>query len=66
VTREPGQTLRIDGHLTLHGLTKPLTLHARLNKEAPNPFDKRPTLGQRHGLAEAQRLWHCNLYSGHW
>ena len=45
VTREPDQTLRIDGQLTLHGVTKPLTLHAKLNKEAPNPFDKRPTLG---------------------
>ena len=45
VTREPDRTLRIDGQLTLHGVTKPLTLHARLNKEAPNPFDKRPTLG---------------------
>jgi polyisoprenoid-binding protein YceI len=45
VTREPDQTLRIDGQLTLHGVTRPLTLHARLNKEAPNPFDKRPTLG---------------------
>ena len=39
------QTLRIDGQLTLHGVTKPLTLHAKLNKAAPNPFDKRPTLG---------------------
>jgi polyisoprenoid-binding protein YceI len=45
VTREADQTLRIDGQLTLHGVTKPLTLHARLNKAAPNPFDKRPTLG---------------------
>jgi polyisoprenoid-binding protein YceI len=45
VTREPDQTLRIDGELTLHGVTKPLTLHAKLNKAAPNPFDKRPTLG---------------------
>ncbi|HEY6926896.1 MAG TPA: YceI family protein [Steroidobacteraceae bacterium] len=45
VTREADQALRIDGELTLHGITKPLTLHAKLNKEAPNPFDKRPTLG---------------------
>lgn len=45
VTREPDHMLRIDGDLTLHGVTKPLTLHAKLNKEAPNPFDKRPTLG---------------------
>lgn len=45
VTREPDQSLRVDGELTLHGVTKPVTLHAKLNKAAPNPFDKRPTLG---------------------
>lgn len=45
VTVEKDQTLRIEGQLTLHGVTKPLTLHAKLNKAAPNPFDKRPTLG---------------------
>jgi polyisoprenoid-binding protein YceI len=45
VTVDADQTLRIDGQLTLHGVTKPLTLHAKLNKAAPNPFDKRPTLG---------------------
>ncbi len=45
VTPEADQSLRIDGELTLHGVTKPLTLHAKLNKAAPNPFDKRPTLG---------------------
>jgi len=41
----PNQTLRIEGNLTLHGVTKPLTLQAKLNKVGPNPFDKRPTLG---------------------
>jgi len=45
VTREPDQSLRIEGDLTLHGVTRPVTLHARLNKAAPNPFDRRPTLG---------------------
>jgi polyisoprenoid-binding protein YceI len=45
VAREANQGLRIDGELTLHGVTKPLTLHAKLNKAAPNPFDKKPTLG---------------------
>jgi polyisoprenoid-binding protein YceI len=45
VTRNPDQTLRIEGDLTLHGVTKPITLHAKLNKAAPNPFDKRPTVG---------------------
>lgn len=39
------QELRIEGNLTLHGVTKPITLNARLNKAGPNPFDKRPTLG---------------------
>ena len=45
VTVDADRTLRIDGQLTLHGVTKPLTLHGKLNKAAPNPFDKRPTLG---------------------
>ena len=45
VTRNADKTLRIDGELTLHGVTKPLTLQAKLNKAAPNPFDKRPTVG---------------------
>lgn len=39
------QALRIEGDLTLHGVTKPVTLNAKLNKVGPNPFDKRPTLG---------------------
>lgn len=41
----PNQTLLVEGDLTLHGVTKPVTLHATLNKAAPNPFDKKPTLG---------------------
>ena len=45
ITPGSNGTLLVEGNLTLHGLTKPLTLHATLNKAAPNPFDKRPTLG---------------------
>jgi polyisoprenoid-binding protein YceI len=45
VTRSGAQNLRIEGELTMHGVTKPLVLEARLNKTGPNPFDKRPTLG---------------------
>lgn len=45
VTAGANQELRIEGDLTLHGVTKPITLLARLNKSAPNPFDQRPTLG---------------------
>jgi polyisoprenoid-binding protein YceI len=45
VTRGAGATLRVDGELTLHGVSKPLTLNATLNKSGPSPFDKKPTLG---------------------
>jgi polyisoprenoid-binding protein YceI len=45
VTPGPNQTLLVEGNLTLHGITRPLTLHATLNKAGPNPFDKRTTLG---------------------
>jgi polyisoprenoid-binding protein YceI len=43
----PGKNeeLRIEGNLTLHGVTKSITLDAKLNKSGPNPFDKTPTLG---------------------
>jgi polyisoprenoid-binding protein YceI len=41
----PNEELRVEGNLTLHGVTKPITLQAKLNKKGPNPFDKRPTLG---------------------
>jgi polyisoprenoid-binding protein YceI len=45
VTRAGAKGLRIEGDLTMHGVTRPLTLDATLNKAGPNPFDKRPTLG---------------------
>jgi polyisoprenoid-binding protein YceI len=45
VTPGPNHALLVEGNLTLHGVTKPLTLHARINKAGPNPFDGKPTLG---------------------
>jgi polyisoprenoid-binding protein YceI len=45
VTPGANGALLVEGNLTLHGVAKPLTLHATLNKSAPNPFDKKPTLG---------------------
>jgi polyisoprenoid-binding protein YceI len=39
------QKFRIEGDLTLHGVTKPVTLDAKLNKAGPNPFNKVPTIG---------------------
>lgn len=43
--RRGNQALDVEGNLTLHGITKPLVLHAKLNKLAPNPFNHRPTVG---------------------
>jgi polyisoprenoid-binding protein YceI len=45
VSSTKGNGLRVEGELTLHGVTKPLTLAGTLNKVGPNPFDKKPTLG---------------------
>jgi polyisoprenoid-binding protein YceI len=45
VVRSDAQGLRIEGDLTLHGVTKPFVLKGTLNKAGANPFDKRPTLG---------------------
>jgi polyisoprenoid-binding protein YceI len=35
--------LKIMGDLTMHGVTKPVTLDAELSAEVPNPFTKTPT-----------------------
>jgi polyisoprenoid-binding protein YceI len=45
VTRTGEKTLKVQGDLTLHGVTRPIVLDAVLNQVGPNPFDKRPTVG---------------------
>jgi len=45
VTRTGEKTLTVQANLTLHGVTRPIVLQARLNQLGPNPFDKRPTVG---------------------
>ncbi len=45
VTRSGEKTLKVEGNLTLHGVTRPIVLDATLNQLGPNPFDKRPTVG---------------------
>jgi polyisoprenoid-binding protein YceI len=45
VSRARDNGVRVEGELTLHGVTKPLTLEGTLNKIGPNPFDNKPTLG---------------------
>ena len=36
---------KIEGDLTLHGVTKPVVLDTTFNKSGPNPFSKTPTIG---------------------
>jgi polyisoprenoid-binding protein YceI len=45
VIRSGNQTLEIEGDLTLHGITKPMVLHTKLNKLGPNPFTHGATVG---------------------
>ena len=40
-----GTGARIDGTLTLHGVSRPTTLHARLFGSAVNPMSKKPNIG---------------------
>lgn len=39
------KTARVTGDLTLHGVTKPVTLDVKLNQIGENPINKRPTVG---------------------
>lgn len=39
------KTADITGDLTLHGVTKPVVLHATFNQAGPNPIDKKYELG---------------------
>jgi polyisoprenoid-binding protein YceI len=41
----PGGEITITGNLTLHGVTKPLTLHAHLMGAGVNPISKKYTVG---------------------
>ena len=40
-----GAPTEVQGELTLHGVTKPLVLHTKLNKLGPSPFGGTPTVG---------------------
>lgn len=45
VIRSGNQALEVEGNLTLHGITKPMVLHTKLNKLGPNPFTHSATVG---------------------
>jgi polyisoprenoid-binding protein YceI len=45
VAAGPGGEITINGDLTLHGVTKPVTLHAHLMGAGVNPLDKKYTVG---------------------
>lgn len=45
VHSEDGKSLRIEGELTLLGVTRPVSLQATLNGSGPHPFSKKPAAG---------------------
>lgn len=45
VKQTGGRELAVTGNLTLHGVTKPITLHASFNGAGVNPMDKSYTAG---------------------
>jgi polyisoprenoid-binding protein YceI len=45
VTKTGAETLDITGDLTVHGVTKPVTLHARINKIGENKMIGSQTAG---------------------
>ena len=54
VTQTGAKTADIAGNLTLHGVTKPVVVHATFNQAGPNPIDKKYELGFA-GTAEIMR-----------
>ena len=54
VTQTGEKTADIAGDLTLHGVTKPVVVHAVFNQAGPNPIDKKYELGFA-GTAEINR-----------
>ena len=45
VTPTGADTATVVGDLTLHGVTKPVTMMVKLNKQGPSPFGGTPTMG---------------------
>jgi polyisoprenoid-binding protein YceI len=45
LTPDGEQRWKVEGQLTMHGITHPLELKATLNKVGANAFDKKPTVG---------------------
>ncbi|MEM8547323.1 MAG: YceI family protein, partial [Pseudomonadota bacterium] len=54
ITMTGDNTMDVTGDLTMKGITKPVTLKTTLNKAAPNPRSKVPTIGIS-GSAELER-----------
>lgn len=45
VEKGDGNALKVTGDLTIHGVTKPVTINATLNRAAPHPMSKQATVG---------------------
>lgn len=45
VTAAGGDAAEVTGDLTIHGVTKPVTLRVKLHGQGANPMSKKPTIG---------------------
>jgi polyisoprenoid-binding protein YceI len=64
VTLTGPRTARIDGELTLHGVTRPLSLEAKFNRGGENPMTHAFTIGfQGHGTVKRSEFG-VNTYLG--
>lgn len=45
VESSDNQTAKVNGTLTLHGVSKPITLDVIINKVEPSPISQKPTIG---------------------
>jgi polyisoprenoid-binding protein YceI len=45
VTRTGPSTAKVEGDLTLHGVTHPVVLDVKFNAAGPNPFTHKPSMG---------------------
>ena len=53
----------VTGDLTIKGITKPVTLDATINKAAPHPFSKKPTIGVSASATLKRSDWDLGAYA---
>ena len=56
-------TMAVTGDLTIKGITKPVTLDAKVNKAGPHPFNKKPTIGISASATLNRSDWDLGKYA---